>query len=46
MKKEEFTEDAIPDMQNLSEKCRISLEKSFGFRIPLPKGIVKPGKEK
>jgi len=32
--------------ENLSEKCRVSLEKNFGFQIPLPKCVKKAPKEK
>ena len=27
--------------ENLSERCRIALEKDLGFEIPLPKSAVK-----
>jgi len=37
MKKEEIE---IQNVQLLSEKCRIALEKSYGFKIPLPKSLA------
>jgi hypothetical protein len=41
-KKEELM---TQDVQNLSEKCRVALEKSYGFKIPVPKSIGKSLKE-
>jgi hypothetical protein len=35
----------IQNVQTLSEKCRIALEKSYGFKIPLPKSIGKQRKK-
>jgi hypothetical protein len=35
-------EEAIQlNRENLSERCRIALEKDLGFKIPLPKSAVK-----
>jgi hypothetical protein len=42
MKKEEID---LQNVQLLSEKCRIALEKSYGFKVPLPKSLAKSAKK-
>jgi len=27
------------DMDDFAERCRIALEKSYGFKVPLPKSL-------
>jgi hypothetical protein len=33
--------DETDNLQTLSERCRIALEKSYGFKIPIPKSANK-----
>jgi len=38
-------EQSEKNKENLSERCRIALEKNFGFPIPLPKCVKKTHEE-
>ncbi|HUK84308.1 MAG TPA: hypothetical protein VLU95_00450 [Candidatus Acidoferrum sp.] len=40
-----ITEVDTQDPPTLSERCRIALEKSYGFKIPMPKSVRKAPKE-
>jgi hypothetical protein len=39
MGQEEFETQEKPETMNLSERCRIAIERSYGFKVPLPKSI-------
>jgi hypothetical protein len=41
MKNKEVEDQEMQDKQNFSERCKNAIEKSYGFKIPLPKSILK-----